>query len=229
MRETKLGGISAILVGLCYFVTVILVLISTPGENAVVDHITHMHKLMAVHYILGFLGVLGIMVVLTISRTLEKQTANSEWYPYSKVMAIIGFALLAINNFRQTGLDHELSHEAIHTGGAVLDAVVIGWVGLVEFSPQGWIDFGFVGIWIVTVSVFSLKRTNKKLLSYLGYLGGSCFIVTVLGNITGLPFLVTIGMGLGGLVVVPAWFIYYGVLLLKKPSFPTNFSTNIGI
>ncbi|WP_252504939.1 hypothetical protein [Sporosarcina sp. Marseille-Q4943] len=229
MRKTRLGAISAILVGLCYFFTVILVLLAPPGENAVVDHITHMEKLMAVHYILGFLGVLGIMVVLTISRTLEKQTAGSEWYPYSKVMAIIGFALLAINNFRQTGLDHELSHEAIHASGAVLDAVVIGWVGLVEFSPQGWIDFGFVGIWILTVSVFSLKLHNRKLLSYLGYLGGSCFIVTVLGNVTGLSFLVMIGMGLGGLVVVPAWFIYYGVLLLKKPLLPTDLSTNTEI
>ena len=229
MEKTKLGGISAILVGLCYLLTVIFVLLSPPGENAVVDHVTHMYQLMAVHYLLGFLGVLGIMVVLTISRTLEKQTASSEWYPYSKVMAIIGFALLAINNFRQTGLDHELSHDSMHAGGAVLDAVVIGWVGLVEFSPHGWIDFGFVGIWILTVSVYSLKLNNQKLLSYLGYFGGSCFIITVLGNVTGLSFLVMIGMGLGGLVFVPAWFIYYGVILLKKSNLPTKLSTNIDI
>ena len=117
----------------------------------------------------------------------------------------------------------------MHAGGAVLDAVVIGWVGLVEFSPHGWIDFGFVGIWILTVSVYSLKLNNQKLLSYLGYCGGSCFIITVLGNVTGLSFLVMIGMGLGGLVFVPAWFIYYGVILLKKSNLPTKLSTNIDI
>ncbi|WP_316572261.1 hypothetical protein [Neobacillus sp. YIM B06451] len=172
MKKTTLGGISAILAGLCYLLTVILVLISPPGKNAVVDHVTHMYKLMLVHYILGFLGILGIMVVLTMSRTIEKQSALSEWYPYSKVMAIIGFALLAINNFRQTGLDHELSHEAMHAGGEVFNAVVIGWVGLVELSPQGWVDFGFVGIWILTVSVFSFH--SNKLGSYLGLIGGSC-------------------------------------------------------
>ncbi|OCA82239.1 hypothetical protein A8F94_20200 [Bacillus sp. FJAT-27225] len=226
MEKTKLGGASAILVGIFYLLTVILVLLSPPGENAVADHVTHMYPLMAVHYLLGFLGVFGIMVVLTISRTIKKQTSGSEWYPYSKVMAVIGFALLAINNFRQTGLDHELSHDAMQSGGPVLESVVIGWVGLVELSPQGWIDFGFVGIWILTVSVFSLKRNNQKVLSYLGLLGGTCFILTVLGNVTGLSILVMAGMGLGGLVVVPAWFIYYGILLLKKPDSPASLSSS---
>jgi hypothetical protein len=229
MKKTTLGGISAILVGIAYLLTVILVLSSPPGENAVVDHVTHMVPLMMAHYILGFLGILGIMVVLTLARTLENQTANSEWYPYSKVMAIIGFALLAINNFRQTGLDHELSHDAIHAGGAVLDSVVIGWVGLVELSPQGWIDFGFVGIWILTVSVYSLKRKGQKLLSYLGLIGGSCFIITVVGNVTGQSILVMIGMGLGGLVIIPAWFIYHGILLLKKSSLQSHLSTDVNI
>ncbi|RHW36160.1 hypothetical protein D1B33_10995 [Lysinibacillus yapensis] len=223
MKKTRLGGISAILVGICYLLTVIVVLLSPPGENAVIDHVTYMNQLMLVHYILGALGILGIMVVLTISRTLENQTKNSEWYPYSQVMAIIGFALLAINNFRQTGLDHELSHDAVHAGGAVLDAVVIGWVGLVELSPQGWIDFGFVGIWMITVSVYYFKISKN--LSVLGFIGGSCFILTVLGNITGFSPLVMIGMGVGGLVIVPAWFMYNGVLLLKKP--PLSISPSI--
>ncbi|WP_442598646.1 hypothetical protein [Neobacillus sp. D3-1R] len=229
MKKTTLGGISAILVGLLYLLTVIIVLLSPPGENAVVDHVTYMNQLILVHYILGFLGILGVMVVLTLSRTIEKQTSHSEWYPYSKVMAIIGFALLAINNLRQTGLDHELSHEALHTGGAVLDTIVLAWAGLVELSPQGWLDFGFVGIWIFTVSVFSLKRNNQKLLSYLGLIGGSCFILTVLGNVTGLSLLVMIGMGLGGLVIVPAWFIYNGALLLKKSNLNTSITTNMKI
>ncbi|HLO11627.1 MAG TPA: hypothetical protein VK190_05160, partial [Pseudoneobacillus sp.] len=76
MKKTKLGGISAIIVGLFYLLTVIIVLMSPPGENAVVDHVTYMNQLIMVHYILGFLGILGIMVVLTISKTIEGQTLN---------------------------------------------------------------------------------------------------------------------------------------------------------
>jgi hypothetical protein len=228
--KTKLGGISAILIGLLYLVTVLVILMSPPGENAVVDHVSHMYKLIIAHYALGFIGIFGIMFVLTISRTIEHLTLDSEWYPFSKTMAIIGFALLAINNLRQTGMDHELSHEALHTGGAVLDTVVVAWTGLAELSPQGWIDFGFVGIWIFTVSLINLKKNNQKLLSYLGMIGGSCFIITVLGNVIGQSLLVMIGMGLGGLIVVPAWFIYNGVLLIKKNNLArTKQSTTINI
>lgn len=68
---------------------------------------------------------------------------------------------------------------------------------------------------MATLGAMTLKRKKQKLLSILGMLSGSCFIITVLGNVTGLSFLVQIGMGLGGLILVPAWFISNGILLLK--------------
>jgi hypothetical protein len=216
MKKTKLGGIAALIVGVLYLLTVVIVLFSPPGENAVVDHVTYMNSLVAVHYILGFIGVLGIMVVLAISNSLEKFTIASEWYSYTKVMAIIGFSLLAINNFRQVGLDHELSHEAMMKGGVVLDTIVMSWAGLVELSPQGWLDFGFVGIWILTVGFFTVKNLNRNIISIFGIVGGTCFILTVLGNVTGISVLVMIGMGLGGLIIVPLWFISFGILLIKR-------------
>lgn len=228
MRSTKLSGIAAILVGVLYIVTFIILLISPPGENAVMDHVNYMNQLVAVHYILGFLGVLGIMVVLTLSRTIEDLTLHSEWYPFSKVMAIIGFSLLAINNFRQTGLDHELSHEAMLKGGDILETVVLSWAGLVELSPQGWLDFGFVGLWIFTFGSMTLKRKKQKVLSVLGMLSGGCFLITVLGNVTGLSILVQIGMGLGGLLLIPAWFIYNGILLFKGIQ-TSNLKTNTSV
>ncbi|MDQ1145984.1 hypothetical protein QE429_002811 [Bacillus sp. SORGH_AS 510] len=216
MKETKLGGFAALIVGVLYLLTVVIVLLSPPGENAVVDHVTYMNRLVAVHYILGFVGVLGIMVVLAISNSLEKHTIASEWYSYTKVMAIIGFSLLAINNFRQVGLDHELSHEAMMKGGVVLDTIVMSWAGLVELSPQGWLDFGFVGLWILTVGFLTYKHLKKKIISIFGIVGGICFIFTVLGNVTGISVLVMIGMGLGGLIIVPLWFISFGILLIKQ-------------
>ncbi|WP_413299520.1 hypothetical protein AA0X95_16050 [Bacillus sp. 1P10SD] len=216
MKKTRLGGISALIVGFLYILTVVIVLVSPPGENPVVDHVTYINRLVAVHYILGFLGVLGIMVVLAISNRLEKYTESSEWYPYSKVMAIIGFALLAINNFRQVGMDHELSHEAMMKGGVVFETIVTSWAGLVELSPQGWVDFGFVGLWIFTVGIITNKYLNKKVLSILGMVGGACFILTVLGNVSGITVLVMVGMGLGGLIIVPIWFISFGILLVKS-------------
>jgi len=40
--------------------------------------------------------------------------------------------------------------------------------------------------------------------------------VTVVGNVTGVSVLVTIRMGVGGLVVVPIWFISLGFILIKN-------------
>ncbi|SFA87197.1 MULTISPECIES: hypothetical protein [unclassified Bacillus (in: firmicutes)] len=216
MKKTKLGGISSVIVGLLYFLTVIIVLLSPPGANPVVDHVTYMNQLIAVHYILAILGVLGIMVVLAVSNSLEAFTSKSEWYSYSKIMAIIGFSVLALNNFRQIGIDHELSHEAMAKGGETLDTIVMSWVGLVELSPQGWLDFGFVGLWVLTVGIITYKHSSKKILSGLGVVAGACFILTVIGNVTGISLLVMIGMGLGGLVVMPIWFIANGIGLLKR-------------
>jgi hypothetical protein len=133
-------------------------------------------------------------------------------------MAIVGFALLSINNLRQVGIDHELSHKAMEKGGPVLDTVILGWAGLVELSPQGWIDFGFIGIWMVTVSIVTLLHHKRRWQSIVGLIGGFCFILTVLGNVTGISILVMIGMGLGGLVAVPLWFISSGWILIKNPT-----------
>jgi hypothetical protein len=216
MKKTKLGGISAIIVGFLYILTVVIVLTSPPGENPLIDHVTYMHRLIAIHYILGFLGVLGIMVVMAVSTSIEQYTESGEWYPYTKVMAVIGFAVLALNNFRQIGIDHQLSHDAVTKGGEVLDTIVISWAGLVELSPQGWLDFGFVGLWIFSVNYISMKNNEKKYLSILGMLAGLLFIFTVIGNVTGISLFVMIGMGLGGLVLVPMWFIISGVILLKR-------------
>jgi hypothetical protein len=216
MKRTKLGGISAIMVGLLYITTVVIVLISPPGDNPVVDHVTYMKKLILVHYALGFLGVLGIMVVLAMTSTIEEYTKTNEWYPYTKVMALIGFAVLALNNLRQIGIDHQLSHDAVSKGGAVLETVVMSWAGLVELSPQGWLDFGFVGLWILTINIIMFRNTKRRFLPVLGMISGLLFIMTVFGNVTGLSSLVMIGMGLGGLVLVPIWFIVNGFILIKR-------------
>jgi hypothetical protein len=104
----------------------------------------------------------------------------------------------------------------VYKGGEVLDTIVLSWAGLVELSSQSWLDFGFVGIWITTVSLITLVHQKRRYLSVLGLVAGMCFIMTVVGNVTGVSVLVTIRMGLGGLVVVPIRFISFGFILIKN-------------
>jgi len=206
--------VSSIMVGILYFSMVTLFILVPAGENPVIDHHEQKVLLIVGHYLLAFLGFFGMAAVLAISKRLVDNP--TDLHVFTKLIALIGFALMAINNFRQAGLDHDLSHEAVMKGGDVLDTVSISWAGLVELSPDGWIDFGGVGLWmfIFSLSTFRNEKFSKKL-SILGLIAGSCLMITVLGNVIGFQPFVVAGIGIGGLTVIPLWFIFQGAGLYQ--------------
>lgn len=211
----KFGAITSILAGVMYIGMVLVFMLTPVGENAVIDHHHYYAILNVGHFLLAALGLCGLAAVPAITKSVTEKP--SEFLSFSKLIAMIGFALMSINNFRQTGIDHQLAHEAVGYGGAVLDAVVIGWAGFVELSPDGWIDFGGVGLWILAVSYAALKAGKfNKWLSFLGFVAGTCLLITVLGNSIPFQQMVVIGIGLGGLSVIPLWFILQGIRLLRS-------------
>ncbi|PLR99252.1 hypothetical protein CVD19_02760 [Bacillus sp. T33-2] len=184
------------------------------GANAVEDHHHYYTILNVGHFLLAFLGLCGIAAVPAITKHVVDEP--SEFVSFSKMIATIGFALMSINNFRQSGLDHDLAHDAVTHGDDVLDAVIIGWAGLVELSPDGWIDFGGVGLWILSISYVALRnKTQTSKMNYLGFVSGTCLVITVIGNALSFQPLVVLGVGIGGLTVIPLWFILQGVKLQK--------------
>ncbi|MBB6452676.1 hypothetical protein HNQ94_001122 [Salirhabdus euzebyi] len=206
--------VSSCIVGILYLLTVMMILFSPPGDNAVIDHVEHGTKLILAHYFLGFLGFFGIAVVMKSSSFLK---AKYEFLDYTKILAIIGFGLLSINNLRQIGVDHDLAHQAIHHGAGYYDFTVFFWRGLVELSPQGWVDFGFVGLWLITLNYLFLKeKTIHFVHSVVGMVLGACFVITVLGNVISVSLLTQLGMGLGGTILAPIYFVWLGLALLKR-------------
>jgi hypothetical protein len=209
------GAICSILAGLLYIGMVTLFIVVPVGANAVVDHHHYANILNVGHFLLAFLGLAGLAAVPALT---ERVSINpSSFLSFTRTVAMIGFALMSVNNFRQTGLDHPLAHEAMMKGGDVLDTVVIGWAGFVELSPDGWLDFGGVGLWIIALSFTALRMgTVYRKVSVLGLVAGVCLLLTVLGNAIGFQPLVVMGIGIGGLTVIPAWFVTNGILQLKQ-------------
>lgn len=154
-KANRFGAISSIAAGVLYVAMVILFIVVPVGANAVIDHHHYANILNVGHFLLAFLGLAGLAAVPALT---EKAAGEpSPFLAFTRTVAMIGFALMSINNFRQTGLDHQLAHEAVTKGGDVLDAVIIGWAGFVELSPDGWLDFGGVGLWLLALSITVLR------------------------------------------------------------------------
>ncbi|MHC0038293.1 hypothetical protein [Pseudoneobacillus sp. C159] len=43
-----------------------------------------------------------------------------------------------------------------------MDSTIIGWAGLVELSPDGVMDFGGVGLWIMALSIAGMTNGLSK-------------------------------------------------------------------
>jgi len=215
MKRTRIGAFAAFAVGSFFFLSVLTILVTSPGPGSLIDHMTYIYATIGMHYLLGLTGILGVMAVLAVSRMMEEHHGASEWFTYAKFMGLIGFALLATNNFRQIGLDYEMLHQAKEPGQTA-QSTDLAWAGIIELSPKGWLDFFLIGTWILTVSWKAFRSDQKRTFYRLtGIIAALSFWLIVLGNMGEFSLLVLLGMGVGGLVMVPIWFSLNGFRLLK--------------
>jgi hypothetical protein len=100
---------------------------------------------------------------------------------------------------------------AFAAGDASTRAAIAG-VGTALIEPQGWLSFGAVGFWFLAVNVLALRGGKlPKVLGVIGIVGAILYALVVVGDVTGIILLVMIAARLGGIIVVPVWFIWIGV------------------
>jgi hypothetical protein len=88
--------------------------------------------------------------------------------------------------------------------------------GLALDVPDGVLTYGAVGIWIAVVSALAARRgALPRPFAYLGFAAAVALLTGVVGyGLLLRPFIVT-AVGVGGFVLVPAWFVWAGVLLRR--------------
>ena len=221
----KLGGICAVIVGILYVlvgITYLLLPEAQKGGPEIEDFakillsVSQDPILTILLYVeFALIGVIAFAAVPAISGLV--QTVNEGWARWTRNLAYLGFAVLAISYFRAIALVPWRA--AAYAAGDASTRAAIAGSGSFLVDPHGWLSFGAVGLWFLVVNILALRGgLLPKLLGIIGIVGAILYGLVVAGNVTGIVILSMIAAGLGGIIVAPIWFIWIGVRLSRTTS-----------
>jgi hypothetical protein len=233
MKDTtlsKLGGTCSILTGVTIIVTAVLYLL-LPREQQDACHcpetflasLAHSSMLYVAEYVVFALSsLLAIAAVLAISASVR--AAHDGWVRWTSTLAIIGQAVNAVDAIRRAALDPAKAMAYVH-GSATVKAALTVPGALQGLDPQGWLRLGAVGLWILVVSLLALRSgifdpgerlgTWPKPLAFLGMVGAIVYSLVVVGQVVQTPSLIVILAGVGGVILIPLWYIWLGLRLRR--------------
>lgn len=219
----KLGGTCSIFVGVSYVLIGITQVQLPPDQlcgcspEKFLPSFAQNPTLLLVQYWAFALGaLLAIAAVLAISDTVR--SANEGWVRWTSNLAIIGFAVTAIDFFRQMALI-PLSAAAYVQGDATIKAALTVPSAIAPLDFNGWLGFGAVGLWVLVVSLLALRGgTWPKILAYVGIAVSIAYFLVVVSNVLNLATLLDIVAGVGGVILAPIWFIWMGLNLRRANS-----------
>lgn len=215
---SKLGGTCSILVGVFYALGAIAYLLQ-PAELQAGADLAQFWPALAqnptmntlLHWAFALVAVFAIAAVAAISEIVRP--ANEGWVRWTSGLAYLGYAAMAITNFRALAVYRTLA--AAYVAGDASVQTGIGALGylLFDLDPQGWLGFGGVGLWFLVVNLLALRiDTWARTLAYVGIIGAILYWLMVAGAVLEISLLVAIAAGVG-LIVGPIWFIWTGLRL----------------
>jgi hypothetical protein len=222
---SKLGGNCSVLLGILYLVIGVTYLLlpaaqkQTSATDQFLPSFVESPTTQVIQWwVFALSGLIGIAVVLAVSESLR--SANEGWVRWTSTLAILGFAVVAINNFRNIAFQPGLARAYVE--GDAVTKVAIQFGGPYGLDPQGWLGFGAVGLWVLVVSLLALQvGAWPKLLTYVGVATAAAYWFIVVGFVFNQETLFTIGAALGGIILAPIWYIWTGLRLRQtgvKPS-----------
>ena len=214
---SKLGGNCSILLGILYLVIGItyLLLPADQKQTSAVDKFlpslaSNPTMQVVQFWAFAFSGLVAIAVVLALSESVRSE--NEGWVRWTSNLATLGFAVVAINNFRNIG--YQLPLARAYVEGDAVTKMVIELGGPFGLDPQGWLGFGAVGLWVLVVSLLARRAGIwPNLLAYVGIATALAYWLIVAGFVSNQEALFTIGAALGGIILAPIWYIWAGLRL----------------
>jgi len=219
---SKLGGTCSILLGISYFVIAVVYLLlpleqrdaaGIPPEKFLESLAQNPTPYIVGGSVFALGSLLGIAAVLAISE--DVRSANQGWVRWTSALAIIGFAVNAIDSFRRVTLDPARA-VAYVKGDAVVKAVLTAPSALPGLDPQAWLRLGAVGLWVLVVSLLMLRgNTWPKPLAYWGIIVAIVYWLIVASNFLQIQSFTAIVAGVGLVILTPIWYIWLGLRLRK--------------
>jgi len=219
---SKLGGTCSILVGVSYIVTAVIFLLLPPEQQDAagippakfLESLAQNSTLYIVAGLVFALGsLLAIAAVLAISESVR--SANEGWVRWTSTLAIIGFAVNAVDWFRLLALNPARAAAYVQGDAAIIAALTVPGA-IAGLDPAAFLSFGAVGVWILVVSLLALRSGAwPKPLAYVGIGVAIVYGLVVASSLLQIQLFTAIVAGVGGVILAPIWYIWFGLRLRK--------------
>jgi hypothetical protein len=216
----KVGGLCSILVGALYIIVGATYVLLPPEQqaggapDAFYRSFAQSPTLSMVNYwAFALAGVFALGALPAITESVR--SVNEGWARWTSNLAYLGFAVTAIDFFRNIALQPDRA-AAYVAGDASLRAVLAAPTFLAGLDSQGWLGFGGVGLWALMTSLLAMRsKMWPNTLAYVGCAVGVLYWLVVVSFVFDMAALTQIVAALGGVVAAPVWYIWVGTRLRK--------------
>jgi hypothetical protein len=135
---------------------------------------------------------------------------------WSGLAAFYGFAVMARSHLMEVAWDRKIIPVYASADPAFQQAVHVV-AGLALDVPDGVLTYGAPGVWIAVISFLGLRAQRlPRAFCTLGFATAASLLAGVVGyGLLLRPFIV-VAVGIGGFLLVPAWFAWAGLLLRRS-------------
>jgi hypothetical protein len=166
---------------------------------------------LAFHWAWIAAGFLGVMTVPAVSLLVWRVHPGAVLW--SGFLASVGFAVMARSHLMEEAFDRRIIPVYAHADPAFQQAVHVV-AGLALDVPDGILTYGAVGLWVLVVSVLgSREGAVPPHVSWLGIAAAATYFAGVAGYAFTIRPLLVLSIGLGGFVLMPAWYAALGRIL----------------
>ena len=219
----RTGSVAAFGVALAYLASSVCAVLMPPelqGRPDIGPHrfwtvlAEHPVAHLAFHWSWVAAGLFGLGAVPAIS--LIVWVANPGAVLWSGAGAFCGFAVLARSHLMEVAFDRRIIPQYAHADPAFQQAVHVV-AGLALDVPDGFLTYGAIGVWVVTVSWLAHRgELLPGRLCVLGYVTGLTYLAGVLGYTFLVHGLLVVAIGFGGFLFVPLWYGWLGFVLRAR-------------
>lgn len=216
----KLGGACSMLLGISYLGVGLTTLLLPPAvtyANDVQSPLMYFEAnkgmLLAQYWAFTLVGLFGLAVVPAASAMV--QHLDEGWVRWTGALARLGFAVTILDNYWAIVVTP--AQAAAYVAGSAVARQALTLPGAPQFMDvQGWLGYGAVGAWIVTVSMLALRgRVWPRGLSVVGIAGGLAYLVALASLILPGYRVLTLVAAPAAAILGPVLYIWLGVVLRR--------------